>query len=1035
MIGKSVENQPVWERLDYSGDAIIEASAGTGKTFAIQNIVLRLVSERGFSPPEILVVTFTEKAAGELKNRIRKALADAGRLTGDFDEMMICTIHSFCKRIIDEYAFESGMPMRSEICASPAELHHRAAVDVVRGDTFRAEFAQRLDAASQGGAPSISRLIADATKGFDEPAEIKANDEFMRAVAANPSAADEADCKTMLRSLMHHRCAEIKAEDGVLTYDDLVARAADVVTGRMAGASAHGNATARLVESIRRRYRVALVDEFQDTDELQWEIFRTLFSSAGNVVDGRRGFMLVVGDPKQAIYSFRGADVGVYCRARDEIAGAANAAPMTLGETYRSTRSLVDAFNVFFGDCGAGGWFANGAAGDGIGYSQVKFPANNPKFAGLEREDEIAPVMLLESIAESVSPSGANASGVHLGNKAEALPQFAESAANEMKRLLAFSGGTAKHPLKFSYGDMCVLVGTKGDASIVRDVLARHGIPYAQYKQKGVFASAEAEGVVALFDFLARPAARGRRQALLLSPLFDVRPWQLDSLSEEFEAKFNALADRLSQFAARCDWARLFECVMNDEATALAMPAADECAFNRTRSAVRQIFDALLSDDSTRRARDCTQLSDALRKLRESDKSAAESGSLFEKESAADRVQIMTMHASKGLQFPVVFVATGFSKVNKADAQDRRRLLYVAITRAEHRVYLPWSSRAWKWECEVVKKGKSETVESYGIGSAGAELAAGGFLAEAIMRYAQKAGRDLFAPAACGDTMATPTQSKQLPCKPASQQFNSLDIRSLWNRRLRWESFTSLQAKREAVDVREDSVEREYHEKSIAPTLLPRSNISGNVFHEIMETLCKNDESCGAVGFTNAHSPDFAERLLDIIRRVMRRNALASQESNGDSTELTLARMVRTALATPLKIGDDTLVLSQIPHGDRLAEVDFVVGKKFGGAEKLVLNGKIDLVVRRGAKAYIIDWKTNSLSEYTPEKVAEAMDDANYHLQYRLYAVAAEEWLRPRGLTLGGAAYLFVRGGEHGASSGVFSTRNLDLATDGGFIQ
>ena len=124
----------VWDRIDYKRDAIIEASAGTGKTFALENIVLRLVCGEGYDVPELLLVTYTDKAAGELRNRIRKALADAGRLDANFNEMTICTIHSFCKRILDEYAFESGMPMRCEICSSPAELHLRAAQRALRDD-------------------------------------------------------------------------------------------------------------------------------------------------------------------------------------------------------------------------------------------------------------------------------------------------------------------------------------------------------------------------------------------------------------------------------------------------------------------------------------------------------------------------------------------------------------------------------------------------------------------------------------------------------------------------------------------------------------------------------------------------------------------------------------------------------------------------------------------------------------------------------------------------------------------------------------
>ncbi len=1017
MNGGTETRRPVWDALDYTRDAIVEASAGTGKTYAIQNMVLRLVRDKGFAAPQILVVTFTEKAAGELKSRIRQALLADGLLKGDFDEMDICTIHAFCKRFIDEYAFESAMPMRSEICACPRELHRRAAVAALHDDAFRAAFADRLEAATPSDAPSIAAIVAAATKGFDEPQELKEHEEYLR--SGSPE-----DINAAFRAMIHRQCDAIKSSEGVLTYDDLVRVAADVATGRAASGADSARARRRLLESIRRRYRVALVDEFQDTDERQWELFRTLFSHETG------GLLIAVGDPKQAIYSFRGADVAVYCRARDAIAASSGAPPFTLSETYRSSRSMIDAFNIFFGEGGETGWFASGAAGEGISYSPVSFPPENPKFAGLGREDELSPIVLLEAMPDDVSPSGRSEATVHFGNKAVALPKFAESAAEEMKRLRSFRGGTAAHPLRFAYGDMCVLVGTNGEAEIVRSVLARHGIPHAQYKQKGVFASAEAEGVAALMDFLANPSSGGRRMALLLSPVFAIRPWQAARLSTEFEAKFNALAEELGDMAARREWARLFERVMNADCTALAFPDGGECAFNRRRGAVRQIFDALLADDATRRARDCRELADALRELRAADAAARENGSLYEKESAADRVQIMTMHASKGLQFPIVFVATGFGSVPKADAQERRRLLYVAITRAEHRVYLPWSRRAWQWECAVTKRGKEQTATGFGIGSKGADLAKGGFLADAIMRYRETRGFGDAENAAAAPPPGAPAAQDGRRSGGGKPRLLDLDLRALRERRLHWESFTSLQAKMEAAAAPDDGDERESHAKSLPPSLLPRSNISGNVFHEIMETLCRNDEESGDVGFANALDASCEERLMELVRRAMRRNALANREEGGDSTERTLLRLARTALSTPISIGGETFLLSGVERRDRLAEVDFVLSRSTDGSAPdadIALNGKIDLVIRRGKKAFLIDWKTNSLPSYSPEAVKAAMDDANYHLQYRLYALAAAAWLRPRGLEPCGAAYLFVRGGERGDAAGVFATEDLSM--------
>ena len=102
----------MWNQLDYEHDALIEASAGTGKTYALESIVLKLICDKHYDAKSILLVTFTEKAAGELKDRVRKALVKEGKLPVDFDEMTICTIHSFCQRLLSEYAFENGVPMK-----------------------------------------------------------------------------------------------------------------------------------------------------------------------------------------------------------------------------------------------------------------------------------------------------------------------------------------------------------------------------------------------------------------------------------------------------------------------------------------------------------------------------------------------------------------------------------------------------------------------------------------------------------------------------------------------------------------------------------------------------------------------------------------------------------------------------------------------------------------------------------------------------------------------------------------------------------
>ena len=1227
----------VWNQLHYDHDALIEASAGTGKTYALESIVLKLICDRHYDAKSILLVTFTEKAAGELKDRVRKALVKEGKLPVDFDEMTICTIHSFCQRLLSEYAFENGVPMRCEVGGDSKSLARQAVLESLKDAGFAAGIQAGLfDVMNKCQIKSIDELVAIAAKRVQDGtvkeianeracaeeklyAKVKvANKDIMSAYAElakfphgnvgeyilgragfkkdetkkwyewlkdnfdllskpddegfvqvlseypigtsngdiNPkiktwkSAStkegrreknlfdipDLKDCAAPIEKLfialkeLHTERKKIR-EDGnelireskmlinmadfvsclanpaderfrrakkqaaLLTFDDMVARAAEVVT-KEPQTEEERKAKASLFKSIRSRYRVALVDEFQDTDQKQWDIFRTLFSWKENKVEGgKAGFLLAVGDPKQAIYSFRGADVRVYCAARDELTekdatehDGTSQWRKTLDETYRSKKTLIDAFNIFFRDNDEGAanaetdakkgvearpgadWFKGGAAGEGIGYKDVSYPQKgNGKFDGISEEREPEPVLLIESMPERAAPSAY--SGGCFGNNSKCLPVFMENAAKEMKYLNglvpAYALKDAKPedpPPRFRYGDMCVLVEGKTDAAIVRRVLARHGIPYGQYKQQGLYDSPEAEGVLALLDYLSNPSGRGNRAALLISPIFNVHPSELGRRKPADESAFDKLIERLQDHARVKEWNELFERVMSDDCTALVCPQADVCAFNRTRAATRQIFDALLE----RRGSLAETISDfaaTLREWRKNDKAAGEDGALYKKESAADRVQIMTMHASKGLQFPIVFLAYGFANQVKKETpddekpaalQERRRLLYVALTRAEHRLYLPWSRRAWEWTATRKNSdGSDKTIEGAGLGSSGAALLASssnGFLGRAIQVYTRIHFKDdrekAFAPernpsAADGDA------AKQLQGAggqaPALELLGDVFVKipGLKSRRVQWDSFTMMQKHVDAApaempdaadkqDVAVDGepqreVERD-NSKGEADTLLARNNVSGNVFHDIMETLCNNDKTRGEVDFEAACDKGMDEddsALMALIRQKMRKNVLSNREKDGDSTEKTLLRMVQNALKTEIQIGQMTIFLKDIPRKDRMAEVEFVAGENgllaLSKEREGALNGKIDLLVRMKDKVFILDWKTNSLTDYTDsEVIEEAMRDADYHLQYQLYSLAADAWLKSSGLTLAGAAYLFVRGGEFGSASGVF---------------
>ena len=1090
----------VCNQIHYDKDAIIEASAGTGKTYTLQSIVLKLLlEEKVDSVKNLLLVTYTEKAAGELKDKIRTVLEEAGCLPSDFDEVTICTIHSFCRSLLTEYAFENRVPMQTEVCGSDADMIHQAVLKALHSEEYR----------NQQGSDFVELMTEAGLTADDLVDEIQKN---FKSTDPMPESVDKGrgkkkvsvrDCKAILvnalRPIAQRLFHEIKESTSVMTFDDLVERACKVVEDE-AEVEKSGKKSA-LLEAIRRKYRVALVDEFQDTDSKQWDIFKSIFSDKVNKIDDgpnpKQGALLVVGDPKQAIYSFRGADVGAYLAAKNEITGGDDGKVKRLDTTYRSSPKLVAAFNKIFGEnIGTDhSWFEDMKEGSGsIDYKAVDPPPpETKKFDGIDYHSEFGePVELLESMSGDKPPKTPASPNSGYGNKSRCLPEFLRNAVREIKRLVSLKPAAyttmdkdtgAVVPHTFSYRDMCILVRGHAEADKAREILAAANIPFSIYKEQGIYASAEAEALLALFDFLSVPSRRGRLEALLLTPLFGYSPDQLEARRKQEDREFSRQLDVWQELVSKKEWSKLFESVMND--TLLAHPGKDDPDFDRSWAATRQILDKLL-ESVGRKAQTIDEFADLLRSWCQDDKRAGEDGALRRKESEADRVQIMTMHVSKGLEYPVVFIAWGFGKLgsqaregeNDAAIREEKRLLYVALTRAEHKLYLPWSQ--WAQHRRTKKNRAGEIVDEWdetGIGSVGSALLIPnaekltasqknpdlGFLArgiraffksddaakEAVIRVSERAKT---AESAIKDKANAETEEETKVGgdgngAAAGIKVYELDAKALARQKIDNDSYSSVhrKAKKNVESAADGGKDDENHDDVASQkkekTLLPRNNISGDVFHEIMETLCNNDDSDGKTpGFCTVGGldpDDLAQKkdLLDLIRKTMRKHQVDSQKgANGDTTERVLARMAWRALNVPIVIGGRTIVLRKIGASNRRAELEFVVNRANVLGDEVVtndpqsestFNGKIDLLVRpegRDGPVYILDWKTNSLPSYGMETLGRAMTASDYHLQYQFYSQAVRYWLR--GAELGGVAYMFVRAGEKSESlegdAGVF---------------
>ncbi|MBQ3099280.1 MAG: UvrD-helicase domain-containing protein [Kiritimatiellae bacterium] len=1090
----------VCNQIHYDKDAIIEASAGTGKTYTLQSIVLKLLLEKTIdSVKNLLLVTYTEKAAGELKDKIRTVLEEAGCLPSDFDEVTICTIHSFCRSLLTEYAFENRVPMQTEVCGSDADMIHQAVLKALHSEEYRNQQGPDFVELMTEAGLTADDLVAEIQKNF------KSTDPMPESVekGRGKKKVSVRDCKAILvnalRPIAQRMFHEIKESTSVMTFDDLVERACKVVEDEAEVEKAGQKGV--LLEAIRRKYRIALVDEFQDTDSKQWEIFKSIFSHNVNKIDDgpnpKQGALLVVGDPKQAIYSFRGADVGAYLAAKNEITGGDDGKVKRLDTTYRSSPKLVAAFNKIFGEnIGTDhSWFEDMKEGSGsIDYKAVDPPPpETKKFDGIDYHSEFGePVELLESMSGDKPPKTPSSANSGYGNRACCLPEFLCNAAREIKRLVSLKPAAyttvdkdtgAVVPHTFSYRDMCILVRGHAEADKAREVLAAANIPFSIYKEQGIYASAEAEALLALFDFLSVPSRRGRLEALLLTPLFGYSPDQLEARRKQEDREFSRQLEVWQELVSKKEWSKLFESVMND--TLLAHPSKDDPDFDRSWAATRQILDKLL-ESVGRKAQTIDEFADVLRFWRQDDKHAGEDGALRRKESEADRVQIMTMHVSKGLEYPVVFIAWGFGKLGSqaregekdAAIREEKRLLYVALTRAEHKLYLPWSQ--WALHRRMKKNRAGEIVDEWdetGIGSVGSALLIPnaekltasqknpdlGFLArgiralfksddaakEAVSRVSERAKT---AESAIKEKASVEKEEETKVGgdgndADAGIKVYELDAKALARQKIDNDSYSSVhrKAKKNVESAADGGKDDENHDDVASQkkekTLLPRNNISGDVFHEIMETLCNNDDSDGKTpGFCTVGGldpDDLAQKkdLLDLIRKTMRKHQVDSQKgANGDTTERVLARMAWRALNVPIVIGGRTIVLRIIGASNRRAELEFVVNRANVLGDEVVtndpqsestFNGKIDLLVRpegRDGPVYILDWKTNSLPSYGTETLGRAMTASDYHLQYQFYSQAVRYWLR--GAELGGVAYMFVRAGEKSESlegdAGVF---------------
>jgi exodeoxyribonuclease V beta subunit len=702
-----------------TGVTVLEASAGTGKTYTIAALAARYVAE-GVPLERLLMVTFTRIATGELRERVRERLVSveqglaralAGVLHGgdpvvsllatgseqevsarrerlaravaSFDAATIATTHGFCQEILAGLGITGDLEPDVTFVEDLGDL----VADVVDDLYVRRFF--------RGEAPAFGRAQAA---------------EIARVAIENPGAqivtgpGTVPEMRGRLAEAVRGEFEQRKLRLSVMTYDDLVMRL------RSALAGPRGAATA---QHLRRRYEVVLVDEFQDTDPAQWDIMRCAFADTGVT-------LVLIADPKQAIYAFRGADVYAYLEAAHSAGDRA-----TLGVNWRSDQGLIDAHDALLAGVKLGH--------EGIAYRQVRSaPAH--RAARLSGAPSPAPmrfrVLVREDPGLSLTPAGyvRNASArEHICRDLAAEVVGLLGAHAQVEERAQTGDVTGRHEVR--PGHMAVLVRTNRHAAMVRDALDGAGVPAVINGAGSVFGTAAARDWLALLEALERPASSLRAHAAALTPFLG---WDAERLarSEDDAWAWEEVHRRLHGWARVLRLrgvAAMLETVTLSEGLPARVLAAEEGERRLTDLRhVGQLLHVALADEQM----GVTTLTAWLRtRIAEADSDTADEERSRRLESDAEAVQVLTIHRSKGLEFPIVYLpflwepgyipkearpvffhdpAAGdartidvalegpeYEEHRRQNVREQRgedlRLAYVALTRARHQAVVWWA--------------------------------------------------------------------------------------------------------------------------------------------------------------------------------------------------------------------------------------------------------------------------------------------------------------------------------------------------------
>jgi exodeoxyribonuclease V beta subunit len=1099
------------------GSNLIEASAGTGKTYSIAILVLRMILS-GIPVEKILMVTFTKAAVAELKERVdrfirqaqqaaqgaaitdatiamlvQQAIESQGREVINnqlsdavlmLDELAVMTIHGFCQQTLTEFAFETRQPfgmemfteldkvieqevnnfwrkyvttmdtellallqfetlrqdireivrqhldgklyggydaacrysindisieaynnLRTQIGAQCAtleqelihtiEAHKQETIAACKGS--RSKFSKDLLATLDEPSAFISQLIrAEGSKLFkDLPIAVREQHTAVSAFMKDAGSLLETEFRKQLFFFAIQEVSEgvshFLAQNNLMGYNDLIRNLYLAVTQA---------SNDRLLSLLQQKYQAVFVDEFQDTDKEQFEIFRKSFLGSTT--------LFLIGDPKQSIYAWRKADIYTYFSAR-----AAVSRYYTMNTNYRSSTAVIHAMNRFFRPLPDFDTFYFSGEAERIDYINVESPQNNQRGTLRYKGSDDMPLAIFSE-----------------KNK-ENIRTFL---ALQVQSLLTDPGYTiasAKGERNIVPGDIGILVRSNQEGIDIKNLLTARGIPAVSLNEARIMGSAEAQELVYLLEAIWEPE-RGNINKALLAGFCGFNTHEIQSFSEEH------LLQQFRQY--REIWVRdgIYPALMRFIGAFDIKKRLGQTGHSggvRILANLLQLVE-LLNQEYHRRELAPEEL---IAWFQRGVSGMVVQGDEYQQriESDEEAVKIITIHKSKGLEYNIVlapFLDMALRDSQKIlyfrdpgsaayickervrmtpqelywyqiqQEQENRRLIYVALTRAVYKCIV-FKNTYYK------SSGLSDFVQALGTHADNPEKGI----------YTGPA--PLLSPPAYRPAESNKTETILLAG-------NFRLVGENW-RRL---SYTGLSA--HGTILPKDRIRdfSEPYDEFIYNKLKPGA-ATGNLLHELLEEI----------NFTQTAA------WKTIIQRVLS----SYLPFAGNTYAEHLHQLLEHVLYAAIRLNDTEFRLNEVPNERKLSELEFdfplqglnpfvlntlsdqespIQVRSFEHAAlEGMMNGKIDLLFECKGKYYILDWKSNYLGyrpeDYNREALQEAMTQNNYHLQYLLYTVAVRKYLSARlpdfhyERHFGGVIYMFLRGIRKEGHSGIFTAR------------